>query len=101
MNTRRIVGVLAIVTLLPATAAAHHGWSSYDSSKPLSVTGVIKELTWIIREARAGGCRGARTRFPRTRIGQGVSMEPSRPRRGRPPSTWSPHPDTRPPAPHE
>lgn len=43
MNTHTIMGALALVALLPAAAAAHHGWSSYDSSKPLSVTGVIKE----------------------------------------------------------
>jgi hypothetical protein len=33
-------------TLLAAAAAvahAHHGWSEYDSSKPLKVVGVIKE----------------------------------------------------------
>ena len=30
--------------LLAASAAhAHHGWSEYDSSKPLKVSGVIKE----------------------------------------------------------
>ena len=43
MNARTILGVLALVTLVPAAATAHHGWSSYDSSKPLTVTGVIKE----------------------------------------------------------
>ena len=43
MNTPKILGALALVTLVPAAAAAHHGWSSYDSSKPLTVTGVIKE----------------------------------------------------------
>jgi hypothetical protein len=43
MSTRTILGALALVTLVPAAAAAHHGWSSYDSSKPLNVTGVIKE----------------------------------------------------------
>lgn len=43
MTTRRILGALALVTLIPAAAAAHHGWSSYDSTKPLNVTGVIKD----------------------------------------------------------
>ncbi len=32
---------LAVATLLTGTAAAHHGWGSYDASKPVSVTGVI------------------------------------------------------------
>ena len=43
MKGRKILSALALVTLAPAAAAAHHGWSSYDSSKPLTVTGVIKE----------------------------------------------------------
>jgi hypothetical protein len=34
---------LAIVLALPAAALAHHGWSEYDSSKPLAVSGVVKE----------------------------------------------------------
>jgi hypothetical protein len=37
--------VLAVLgSMLGTTAAlAHHGWSSYDSSKELTVTGTIKE----------------------------------------------------------
>ena len=34
---------LALVALLPAAAAAHHGWSSYDTTKPLSLEGTIRE----------------------------------------------------------
>ena len=33
----------AVAILLAASAWAHHGWSEYDSSKPLTLTGVIKE----------------------------------------------------------
>lgn len=34
----------ALVTVTLATGAwAHHGWSEYDSSKPLTLTGVVKE----------------------------------------------------------
>jgi len=33
--------LLALGAALPATA--HHGWSSYDSSQTLNVTGTIKE----------------------------------------------------------
>ncbi len=43
MSTRTMVGALALMALVPAAAAAHHGWSSYDGTKPLTVTGVIKE----------------------------------------------------------
>jgi len=38
-------GALAIAVALVATAAAvgaHHGWSGYDSSRPLDLTGVIR-----------------------------------------------------------
>ena len=41
--------LVAIMTGLPAafalsvSALAHHGWSEYDVSKPLTLTGVIKE----------------------------------------------------------
>ena len=38
----RIVG-LALVLPLATPALAHHGWSGYDGSKPLTVTGTIKE----------------------------------------------------------
>ena len=36
-----LVLVLLVVTGTPA--AAHHGWSSYDSTKELTLTGTIKE----------------------------------------------------------
>lgn len=34
---------LCTVALAALPAAAHHGWSEYDSSKPLTVTGKILE----------------------------------------------------------
>ena len=39
--SRVITGILAAA--VAAAAWAHHGWSEYDSSKPLTLTGVIKE----------------------------------------------------------
>ena len=33
--------VFAIAALFAGTAAAHHGWGSYDASKPVTVTGPI------------------------------------------------------------
>lgn len=33
----------ALLLIIAAAAHAHHGWSEYDSSKPLKVNGVIKE----------------------------------------------------------
>ena len=38
---RRILALLAM--LFPATVLAHHGWSEYDASKPIRVTGKILE----------------------------------------------------------
>jgi hypothetical protein len=38
-----ILSTLAIVLTLAAPAAAHHGWSGYDSSKETTLTGTIRE----------------------------------------------------------
>ena len=45
MTVRRlqIMTGLAAAFILPASALAHHGWSEYDASRPLTLTGVIKE----------------------------------------------------------
>jgi hypothetical protein len=43
MNTRQLAGALMIVALVPAAALAHHGWSGYDATRPLTLTGVIKD----------------------------------------------------------
>ena len=34
---------LAALSLIPALALAHHGWSEYDSTKPLKLSGKIAE----------------------------------------------------------
>jgi hypothetical protein len=39
MNMKRLwVAVLAAV---PLTAIAHHGWTEYDATRPLTLTGTI------------------------------------------------------------
>lgn len=44
MSARPVVlAVSLMVALIPAVAAAHHGWSSYDSSRPLNLEGTIRE----------------------------------------------------------
>ena len=44
MRQLRLVPIaLAVVALMTMPALAHHGWSSYDSSKELTLDGVIKE----------------------------------------------------------
>jgi hypothetical protein len=40
---RHVIAGAALVALGAGGAAAHHGWSGYDSGKMLSVTGTIKE----------------------------------------------------------
>jgi hypothetical protein len=42
-TTLVIAGLAASATLLCGGAAAHHGWSGYDSGTTLTLTGVIKE----------------------------------------------------------
>jgi hypothetical protein len=36
----------AMLVLLSGGAAAHHGWSSYDSSRRMTIEGPIKHLQW-------------------------------------------------------
>jgi len=44
MSRARAALVLAAsLALVPVVAAAHHGWSSYDSSRPLTLDGTIRE----------------------------------------------------------
>lgn len=40
--------ILAALTLaaVAAPAAAHHGWSSYDEAKPLTVKGRLQQVNW-------------------------------------------------------
>ena len=37
------LAALLLLTATAAPAAAHHGWSGYDSTKELTLTGTIKE----------------------------------------------------------
>ena len=44
MRIRRILGLaLSLVAILAGSALAHHGWSSYDSNKEMTLTGDIRE----------------------------------------------------------
>jgi hypothetical protein len=43
MVLRLIPMILIAVALAAGPALAHHGWSSYDSSKEMTLSGVIKE----------------------------------------------------------
>jgi len=44
MRTRRTLALAAaFVAALAGTALAHHGWSGYDASKEMTLTGTIQE----------------------------------------------------------
>jgi hypothetical protein len=45
---RRIIVTLPALALAPLAnvALAHHGWSSFDESKPIYLEGVIKSVKW-------------------------------------------------------
>lgn len=43
--TRRLLVASGAVALLP-TARAHHGWSSFDQSRPIYIEGAAREVRW-------------------------------------------------------
>ena len=36
----------ALIVAVPGVALAHHGWSSYDEAKPITVTGKFTSVAW-------------------------------------------------------
>lgn len=44
MRSLTLFAAAAVAIALPA--AAHHGWSSYDESKPLTIAGSFTQLSW-------------------------------------------------------
>ncbi len=46
-----LIILLASVMLPVAPALAHHGWSSYDNSKPLKLSGTIAEVSYAYPHA--------------------------------------------------
>lgn len=45
------LGLLAVTMLATAPALAHHGWSGYDKSKPLTLAGTITEVSYTYPHA--------------------------------------------------
>ena len=43
LRTTALIASLALLLPLTATLVAHHGWGEYDSRKPLTLAGTIKE----------------------------------------------------------
>ncbi len=44
MRPLTLFAIAAVAMTVPA--AAHHGWSSYDEAKPITLTGSFSELSW-------------------------------------------------------
>ena len=81
--------IAAVACAAVASAHAHHGWSEYDSEKPLKVAGVIKEAgyehphghirlatqgkTWLV--VLAPPSRMAARGLPATALKPGVKAE--------------------------
>jgi len=43
MRPRTLLAASILLVLAPAAALAHHGWSGYDASQVLNLTGTIRE----------------------------------------------------------
>ena len=43
---KRLLFAAAIALAVPTALHAHHGWSSYDATKVLTVTGKFKTVRW-------------------------------------------------------
>jgi Family of unknown function (DUF6152) len=54
MNKKTVIALLGMFAsiALPATPAlAHHGWSEYDNSKPVALTGTVTEVLYTYPHA--------------------------------------------------
>jgi hypothetical protein len=43
---KSLASAVALAVLIPGAALAHHGWSSYDAEKTLTVTGPLTDIAW-------------------------------------------------------
>jgi hypothetical protein len=43
---KRLLVAAAIAVAVPTAVQAHHGWSSYDGKKVLTVTGKFRTVSW-------------------------------------------------------
>lgn len=42
----RHLAAAAVISAVPAAAWAHHGWSSYDATKTLTVKAALSDVSW-------------------------------------------------------
>ena len=47
----RLLGLFATIVLLVTPALAHHGWSGYDNSKPVKLSGTVTEISYAYPHA--------------------------------------------------
>ena len=40
------VPLISLLALVGASAFAHHGWSSFDETKPIYLEGIVKSVAW-------------------------------------------------------
>jgi hypothetical protein len=43
---KRLAAIIGLIALLGGSAAAHHGWGSYDASRKLIIRSEVKHLQW-------------------------------------------------------
>ena len=46
-----LIGLLAAAVLAASPALAHHGWSGYDNSKPVTLAGTVTEVAYTYPHA--------------------------------------------------
>ncbi len=51
MSNQLLAGVLALLLLATSPSFAHHGWSEYDSGKPVTLAGTITEVSYTYPHA--------------------------------------------------
>jgi hypothetical protein len=48
-----IAAAAVLAAAVPTAAIAHHGWSSYDQTKPITLTGSLQDVSWTSPHATA------------------------------------------------
>ena len=43
---RFLLPLFAVLAFIPTALPAHHGWSTYDVEKPVTVTGPLRDVSW-------------------------------------------------------
>jgi hypothetical protein len=45
------IAMLVALLIIPVAALAHHGWSNYDNSKPIKLSGTVTEVSYAYPHA--------------------------------------------------